>query len=57
MVVVMVVAAAFVLVVGMVGNYFPYQNVQIAFGAHDVSFSMDTVVLSPGVKGPGREVE
>ena len=38
-------------------KFFPYQNVQIAFGAHDDSFSMDTVVLSPGVKGPEREVD
>jgi hypothetical protein len=44
-------------VVVVVRNSFPYQNVQTACGAHDVSFSVDTVVFSSRVKGPGREVD
>lgn len=50
-------AAAVVIFVVMVRNCSPYQNVQTAFGFCDVSFSMDTVVLSSGIKVPGREVD
>jgi hypothetical protein len=32
------------------------QNVQTVSGAHRVSYSMSTGVLSPGAKRPGREV-
>jgi hypothetical protein len=32
------------------------QNAQVDFGAHPFSFSMDTDLISWGVKRPGREV-
>lgn len=48
--------AAVVVFVVVVGNCFSYQNIQTAFGAQNVSFSMDTVVFPSGVKGPRPEV-
>jgi hypothetical protein len=57
LVVVVAVAAAVVMFVVVVRNCSPYQNVQIAFGVHDISFSMDTVFLSSGVKGPELDVD
>jgi hypothetical protein len=47
-VVVVAVAAAVMMFVVVVRSCSPYQNVQTALGVHDVSFSMDTAVLSSG---------